>query len=78
MAPANPNPHPHKPEHAGQWSVMATCSNCHSADPRRAGSELCDACYMTERRTGRPRTEDNIVRHNRRRFEQEVERRRAR
>ena len=57
---------------------MATCANCGSADSRRSGSALCDACYMAERRTGRPRSEDNIVRHNRRRFEQDVERKRAR
>jgi hypothetical protein len=56
---------------------MATCANCHSADPRRPGSELCDACYMAQRRTGRPRTEDNIIKHNRRRFEQDVQRKRV-
>jgi hypothetical protein len=53
---------------------MATCANCYSADPRRPGSKLCDACYMAKRR-GRPRTEDNIIKHNRRRFEQDAQRR---
>lgn len=53
-----------------------TCHNCHQADARRKG--LCDPCYQHRRRTGTDRPETNVIRHNTRRFEQEIETRHRR
>lgn len=53
---------------------MATCQNCHSADTRPTKT-LCTACYDYGRRTGKARPEDVVVKHNVRRFEEEISRR---
>lgn len=56
---------------------MSLCQNCHSADVRPT-KELCWRCYKYERRTGRDRPEDVVVKHNVRQFEQEAARRSGR
>lgn len=53
---------------------MATCVNCHSADVRPTKT-LCWRCYDYERRTGKARPEDVVVKHNVRQHEQECQRR---
>jgi hypothetical protein len=50
---------------------MATCANCHSADVRPTKT-LCSACYEYDRRTGKARPEEVVVKHNVRRFEREA------
>lgn len=53
-----------------------TCTNCRQADSRRKG--LCDPCYQHAWRTGTDRPEANVIKHNTRRFEEEVETKRLR
>ena len=53
---------------------MATCQNCHSAKVRPT-TDLCSACYEYDRRTGKARPEEVVVKHNVRRFEAEAGRR---
>lgn len=51
---------------------MATCVNCHSAGVRPTKT-LCSACYEYDRRTGRPRPQGLVVKHNDRLIERDVE-----
>lgn len=47
-----------------------SCSNCHDGRARRKG--LCDSCYQHRWRTGTDRPEENVIKHNIRRHEEQV------